>query len=127
MDPPWRITTINLAMDHFLSASMYTFFEKTLTLVGYPVSFFISYVYLLRRYGVPGPVLYSFGNAKIWNMQRRFLMTREHDVAEKLRKMLQEESNILSVAVRTPIVRLSLRLPRLLEVRINIDTELTWY
>lgn len=63
-----------------------------------------SIVYLVRKHGSSGPILFIFGNAKVWKMQKLFLKTKRHEVAENLRKMLQDESSILSVSVRMPIV-----------------------
>lgn len=108
---------------------LFGFTDAAWTLVQYSSSDLRSIVYLTQIYGVFGPLLFFFGNATIWRLQRRYLMSKKRDVqvAEKLRKMLQDESNVLSVSVRTPIARLYLCLPRLPPLSVSIGTSLTQY
>ncbi|KAH8631232.1 hypothetical protein IG631_12914 [Alternaria alternata] len=61
--------------------------------------------FFLNSYGIVGPVLWLFGDRDVWRIQVRVLQSRNELDAMEFKKLAQDDSSIIAVAVsdRTPL------------------------
>jgi hypothetical protein len=60
-------------------------------------------VLLVRHYGLGGVVLWIFGSGAIWRMEKQVLESDEDKVAIDFKISIQNESNMIAVAVRSSL------------------------
>jgi hypothetical protein len=58
-----------------------------------------SLSFLIQNYGLGGVVLWVFGSGEIWRMQKRVLESSGDSVAMDFKASVQNESNMIAVAV----------------------------
>jgi hypothetical protein len=61
-----------------------------------------SFWSLFSRYGIGGVFLWVFGSSSIWRMQQQVLESDGDQVAMDFKTSIQNESNMIAVAVRAP-------------------------
>jgi hypothetical protein len=60
-------------------------------------------IFLVRHYGLGGVVLWIFGSGAIWRMEKQVLESDEDKVAMDFKVSIQNESNMIAVAVRSSL------------------------
>jgi hypothetical protein len=66
-----------------------------------------SPVFLVKHYGFGGIVLWIFGSSAIWRMEKQVLESDGEEVAMDFKRSIQNESNMIAVAVKSPLLHLS--------------------
>lgn len=59
----------------------------------------ISAWFFLNSYGISGPVLWLFGDRDVWRIQVRVLQSTNELDAMEFKKLAQDDSSIIAVAV----------------------------
>jgi hypothetical protein len=64
----------------------------------------MSTIFLVKHYGFGGIVLWIFGSSAIWRMEKQVLESDGEEVAMDFKKSIQNESNMIAVAVTSPLL-----------------------
>ena len=63
------------------------------------LSIYSSAIFFLRHYGIVGPILWLFGDRDVWRIQVQVLQSTNELDAMEFKKLAQDDSNIIAVAV----------------------------
>ncbi|KAI0540096.1 hypothetical protein GGR58DRAFT_462332 [Xylaria digitata] len=89
MDPLTALST---------AASVIQFIEFSLKVAAAPFEAARDLVFYLGLYGPAGLLLWVFGSRSIWQLQTEVINLKDENIAFKLKKLVQEESEIVAVA-----------------------------
>jgi len=63
------------------------------------ISIFQSAFFFSKYYGIAGPILWLFGDRDVWRIQVQVLQSTNELDAMEFKKLTQDDSNIIAVAV----------------------------
>jgi hypothetical protein len=60
---------------------------------------FLRAWFFLKAYGIAGPILWLYGDRDVWRIQAKVLQSTNESDAMEFKKLAQNDSNIIAVAV----------------------------
>jgi hypothetical protein len=67
-------------------------------------SIYDSAIFFLGNYGIVGPILWLFGDRDVWRIQLQVLQSTNELDAMEFKKLAQDDSSIIAVAVSDRIL-----------------------
>jgi hypothetical protein len=82
-----------------VAGSLTTVLSLAITTTETIISIYESAIFFLRCYGIAGPILWLFGDRGVWRIQMQVLESTNELDAMEFKKLAQDDSNIIAVAV----------------------------